>query len=125
MIFAGDHSLVQGLKGDATYLVVTENSEIEKFGINGEITVLHFAQACVLTHMFKAAGLCSTVVMRHMMIRQIALLSRVYSRYIFPVLSSFCGCCSCVHPLGMRRAMERGEFLTQWRFNGFCACLLD
>jgi hypothetical protein len=33
--FAGDHSLVQGLKGDATYLVVTDKSEIESFGING------------------------------------------------------------------------------------------
>ena len=32
---AGDHSLVQGLKGDATYLVVTDQGEIEKYGING------------------------------------------------------------------------------------------
>ncbi|CAL8469950.1 g9492 [Coccomyxa elongata] len=37
---AGDHSLVQGLKGDATYLVVTENNEIEKFGINAVCTHL-------------------------------------------------------------------------------------
>lgn len=47
---AGDHSLVQGLKGDATYLVVTEKNEIEKFGINGEMhtnLLLHaVAQVC-------------------------------------------------------------------------------
>lgn len=49
MIFAGDHSLVQGLKGDATYLVVTENNEIEKFGINGEMNALHIAHASALS----------------------------------------------------------------------------
>ena len=32
---AGDRSLVQGLKGDATYLVVNEKSELENYGING------------------------------------------------------------------------------------------
>ncbi|KAK9915570.1 hypothetical protein WJX75_000961 [Coccomyxa subellipsoidea] len=36
----GDHSLVQGLKGDATYLVVTDKNEIEKFGINAVCTHL-------------------------------------------------------------------------------------
>ena len=29
---------MQGLKGDATYLVVTDAGEIEKYGINGETT---------------------------------------------------------------------------------------
>ncbi len=33
---AGDRSLTQGLKGDATYLIVNENRELEKFGVNGE-----------------------------------------------------------------------------------------
>ncbi len=33
---AEDHSLVQGLRGDATYLVVTDAGEIEKYGINGK-----------------------------------------------------------------------------------------
>ena len=28
---------MQGLKGDATYLVVTDAGEIEKYGINGEL----------------------------------------------------------------------------------------
>ena len=32
---AGDRSLVQGLKGDATYLVVNEKAELENYGING------------------------------------------------------------------------------------------
>ncbi|CAK0779532.1 hypothetical protein CVIRNUC_004795 [Coccomyxa viridis] len=36
----GDHSLVQGLKGDATYLVVTDQGEIEKYGINAVCTHL-------------------------------------------------------------------------------------
>ncbi len=75
LIFAGDHSLVQGLKGDATYLVVTENSEIEKFGINGEMTALHFAQASVLAcpRWFIYAA-CPA--MWHREIRQIVLSSR-------------------------------------------------
>ena len=41
---AGDHSLVQGLKGDATYLVVTDAGEIEKYGING--VALHPIWGC-------------------------------------------------------------------------------
>eukprot|EP01025_Chloroclados_australasicus_P028765 TRINITY_DN284_c2_g1_i3.p2 TRINITY_DN284_c2_g1~~TRINITY_DN284_c2_g1_i3.p2 ORF type:complete len:217 (+),score=26.78 TRINITY_DN284_c2_g1_i3:121-771(+) len=36
----GDRSLAQGLKGDPTYLVVTENNEIEKYGINAVCTHL-------------------------------------------------------------------------------------
>jgi len=36
----GDRSLVQGLKGDATYLIVNEASEIEKFGVNAVCTHL-------------------------------------------------------------------------------------
>eukprot|EP01025_Chloroclados_australasicus_P028745 TRINITY_DN28483_c0_g1_i2.p1 TRINITY_DN28483_c0_g1~~TRINITY_DN28483_c0_g1_i2.p1 ORF type:complete len:315 (-),score=27.68 TRINITY_DN28483_c0_g1_i2:275-1219(-) len=36
----GDKSLSQGLKGDPTYLLVTENNEIEKFGINAVCTHL-------------------------------------------------------------------------------------
>ena len=32
---AGDHSLTQGLKGDATYLVVNDRGALENFGING------------------------------------------------------------------------------------------
>ncbi|CAD7703996.1 unnamed protein product [Ostreobium quekettii] len=36
----GDRSLTQGLKGDPTYLVVTEDKSIEKFGINGVCTHL-------------------------------------------------------------------------------------
>ncbi|CAL5218887.1 g625 [Coccomyxa viridis] len=35
-----DHSLVQGLRGDATYLVVTDAGEIEKYGINAVCTHL-------------------------------------------------------------------------------------
>ncbi len=30
----GDHSLVQGLKGDATYLIVKEDGTFEDFGLN-------------------------------------------------------------------------------------------
>jgi len=36
----GSKSLVQGLKGDATYLLVDENSKIEDFGINAVCTHL-------------------------------------------------------------------------------------
>ncbi|KAI7843093.1 hypothetical protein COHA_003264 [Chlorella ohadii] len=36
----GDRSLVQGLQGDATYLVVTESREIERFAINSICTHL-------------------------------------------------------------------------------------
>eukprot|EP01026_Neomeris_dumetosa_P046102 TRINITY_DN3919_c0_g2_i1.p2 TRINITY_DN3919_c0_g2~~TRINITY_DN3919_c0_g2_i1.p2 ORF type:complete len:216 (+),score=30.28 TRINITY_DN3919_c0_g2_i1:92-739(+) len=36
----GDRSLAQGLKGDPTYLVVTDANEIEKFGINAVCTHL-------------------------------------------------------------------------------------
>merc|ERR1719353_2175910 len=36
----GDHSLTQGLKGDPTYLVVTEDNKIETFGINAVCTHL-------------------------------------------------------------------------------------
>ncbi len=32
---AGDRSLVQGLKGDATYLVVNGEGALENYGING------------------------------------------------------------------------------------------
>ena len=32
---AGDHSLTQGLKGDATYLVVNDKGSLENYGING------------------------------------------------------------------------------------------
>lgn len=37
---AGDRSLAQGLKGDATYLVVTDENKIEKYGINAVCTHL-------------------------------------------------------------------------------------
>jgi len=37
---AGDRSLVQGLKGDATYLIVKEDKTIETFGINAVCTHL-------------------------------------------------------------------------------------
>ncbi|KAK9843717.1 hypothetical protein WJX81_003528 [Elliptochloris bilobata] len=36
----GDHSLTQGLKGDATYLVVNDKGALEKFGINAVCTHL-------------------------------------------------------------------------------------
>ena len=36
----GDRSLAQGLKGDATYLVVTGEGKIEKYGINAVCTHL-------------------------------------------------------------------------------------
>ena len=32
---AGDHSLAQGLKGDATYLVVSDKGVLENYAING------------------------------------------------------------------------------------------
>merc|ERR1719343_1355011 len=37
---AGDHSLAQGLKGDATYLIVKEDSTIESYGLNAVCTHL-------------------------------------------------------------------------------------
>jgi cytochrome b6-f complex iron-sulfur subunit len=37
---AGDRSLVQGLKGDATYLVVNDQNTIENYGINAVCTHL-------------------------------------------------------------------------------------
>ena len=40
---AEDHSLVQGLRGDATYLVVTDAGEIEKYGINGKPSYVVYA----------------------------------------------------------------------------------
>ncbi|KAL6777833.1 PETC1 [Auxenochlorella protothecoides x Auxenochlorella symbiontica] len=36
----GDHSLVQGLKGDATYLIVTSAGDVEKYGLNAVCTHL-------------------------------------------------------------------------------------
>jgi cytochrome b6-f complex iron-sulfur subunit len=36
----GDRSLTQGLKSDATYLIVTDNGEIETFGLNAVCTHL-------------------------------------------------------------------------------------
>jgi cytochrome b6-f complex iron-sulfur subunit len=36
----GDRSLVQGLKGDATYLIVTEENAIESYGLNAVCTHL-------------------------------------------------------------------------------------
>ncbi|KAI8467602.1 MAG: cytochrome b6-f complex iron-sulfur subunit, chloroplastic [Monoraphidium minutum] len=36
----GDHSLVQGLKGDPTYLVVTQEGVVESYGINAVCTHL-------------------------------------------------------------------------------------
>ena len=55
---AGDHSLVQGLKGDATYLVVTDQGEIEKYGING--VALHPALSSGRCHGSATAKLNST-----------------------------------------------------------------
>jgi len=37
---AGDHSLAQGLKGDATYLIVKEDKSLETFGLNAVCTHL-------------------------------------------------------------------------------------
>jgi len=37
---AGDRSLVQGLKGDATYLIVNDDKTLEKFGVNAVCTHL-------------------------------------------------------------------------------------
>jgi len=37
---AGDRNLVQGLKADATYLVVTDDRQIEKYGLNAVCTHL-------------------------------------------------------------------------------------
>lgn len=37
---AGDRNLVQGLKSDATYLVVTDDGQIEKYGLNAVCTHL-------------------------------------------------------------------------------------
>merc|ERR1711907_855264 len=37
---AGDRSLVQGLKGDATYLIVTDEKKIEDYGLNAVCTHL-------------------------------------------------------------------------------------
>jgi len=37
---AGDHSLAQGLKGDATYLIVTPEKKLESFGLNAVCTHL-------------------------------------------------------------------------------------
>jgi len=36
----GDHSLAQGLKGDATYLIVTPEKKLESFGLNAVCTHL-------------------------------------------------------------------------------------
>ncbi|KAL7465397.1 hypothetical protein ACHAXS_005719 [Conticribra weissflogii] len=37
---AGDHSLAQGLKGDATYLIVKEDGSLENYGLNAVCTHL-------------------------------------------------------------------------------------
>jgi cytochrome b6-f complex iron-sulfur subunit len=37
---AGDHSLAQGLKGDATYLIITPEKKLESFGLNAVCTHL-------------------------------------------------------------------------------------
>ena len=37
---AGDRSLVQGLKGDPTYLIVNEGGDIKEFGLNAICTHL-------------------------------------------------------------------------------------
>lgn len=37
---AGDHSLTQGLKADATYLIVNDQGELENFGLNAVCTHL-------------------------------------------------------------------------------------
>jgi len=37
---AGDHSLAQGLKGDATYLIVKEDGSLEDYGLNAVCTHL-------------------------------------------------------------------------------------
>jgi cytochrome b6-f complex iron-sulfur subunit len=36
----GDRSLTQGLKGDATYLIVTDEGKVEKYGLNAVCTHL-------------------------------------------------------------------------------------
>eukprot|EP00581_Thalassiosira_minuscula_P007581 CAMPEP_0183703068 /NCGR_PEP_ID=MMETSP0737-20130205/953_1 /TAXON_ID=385413 /ORGANISM="Thalassiosira miniscula, Strain CCMP1093" /LENGTH=215 /DNA_ID=CAMNT_0025929771 /DNA_START=27 /DNA_END=674 /DNA_ORIENTATION=- len=37
---AGDHSLAQGLKGDATYLIIKEDGSLESYGLNAVCTHL-------------------------------------------------------------------------------------
>ena len=37
---AGDHSLVQGLQGEATYLIVTNEGDLESYGLNAICTHL-------------------------------------------------------------------------------------
>lgn len=37
---AGDHSLAQGLKGDATYIIVKDDSTLESYGLNAVCTHL-------------------------------------------------------------------------------------
>ena len=37
---AGGRALVQGLKGDATYLIVTDDNKMETFGVNAVCTHL-------------------------------------------------------------------------------------
>jgi cytochrome b6-f complex iron-sulfur subunit len=37
---AGDHSLAQGLKGDATYLIIKEDGSLEDYGLNAVCTHL-------------------------------------------------------------------------------------
>ncbi len=124
MICAGDHSLVQGLKGDATYLVVTEKNEIEKFGINGKHLFSGMQEFCLplqallqmlqnllaTRHGSLDEGIerCSNVSLPGMppgpCTEVIVWLRLVFVLTIFILLF-----CSCVHALGMRRALERGE----------------
>jgi hypothetical protein len=53
---AGDRSLVQGLKGDATYLVVNEKSELENYGINGARARCAPAGTCLHMHCLRMRG---------------------------------------------------------------------
>ncbi len=105
---------MQGLKGDATYLVVTDQGEIEKYGINGVALHPALSSGNAMAALFQSRIL-------HLGIQQ-------WRHRNCSLLLSFSGCCSmqalstrscladsasdmvrlcsCLHALGMRRAME-------------------
>ena len=50
---------MQGLKGDATYLVVTDKGEIEKYGINGVPCTLTQSSGNAMAALFQSRILAS------------------------------------------------------------------
>ena len=129
---------MQGLKGDATYLVVTDQGEIEKYGINGAAlhpnltrnghskpmeNIVH-PHWTALQPALSSGSCCGSAVPEETsgckdpaMATQVALLlpSLCGSRSAqalscqadVPDSASDVLClCSCLHALGMRRAME-------------------